>query len=260
MVGIPVMADETFMLAADTSTRNCTVAVCRFDASGACEIAAQTNVDQKRLHAERLMDCVQTTLDLCEMSLNDITCLAISIGPGSFTGLRVGAAAWKGLAFALRLPLVAVPTLDAMSLLNVLADGILVPMLDARMDEVFGAVFRFKNGHREKLTPDRVCTVEVLITENCLTEKPLIAIGDGALRYQERIRAIAPRASIADAFCGIPRADAVAREGYSLLCGGITTDAALVAPRYLRASQAEQAREQRLAKESSAMSNLSGKE
>lgn len=126
------MADETFMLAADTSTRHCTVAVCRFDASGVCEIAAQTNVDQKRLHAERLMDCVQTTLDLCEMSLNDVTCLAISIGPGSFTGLRVGAAAWKGLAFALRLPLVAVPTLDAMSLLNALADGILVPMLGSR--------------------------------------------------------------------------------------------------------------------------------
>jgi tRNA A37 threonylcarbamoyladenosine modification protein TsaB len=139
-----------------------------------------------------------------------------------------------------------------MSRLNALSDGIVVPMLDARMDEVFGAIYRFVKGQREKLTPDRVCTVETLLAENCLADKSVIAIGDGALRYHERIHAIAPQAFIADAFCGIPRADAVAREAYALLRAGINTDAALVAPRYLRASQAEQAREQRLAKESAA--------
>ena len=246
------MANDTLMLAADTSTRHCTVAVCRFDAAGRCEVAAQTSVDQKRLHAERLMDAMQATLDACEYSLESISCLAVSIGPGSFTGLRVGAAAWKGLAFALQLPLVPVPTLDAMSLLNSVPNGIAVPMLDARMDEVFGAVYRFKDGQREKCTPDRVCTVEVLLDEGGLQKTPFIALGDGALRYQDRITETAPHAYIAGNAYGIPRADAVAREGYALLCAGANTDAARAAPQYLRASQAEQAREQRLKSEASA--------
>ena len=240
------MADETLILAADTSTRCCTVAVCRFSSVGVCEVAAQTSVDQKRLHAERLMDSTQATLGACEHTLEDIDCLAISIGPGSFTGLRVGAAAWKGLAFALELPLVAVPTLDAMSLLNAMADGIVIPMIDARMDEVFGAAYRFRGGQREKLTLDRVCSVELLLAEDYVREMPLIVLGDGAQRYRDRILTIAPHAYFADAPCGMPRADAVAREGYALLRAGANTDAAQVAPQYLRASQAEQAREQRL--------------
>lgn len=241
------MADETLILAADTSTSHCTVAVCRFDVAGECEVAAQISIDQKRLHAERLMDSMQATLDACEHTLEQINCLAISIGPGSFTGLRVGAAAWKGLAFALGLPLVAVPTLDAMSLLNVVADGIVVPMLDARMDEVFGAVYRFKGGSREKLTPDRVCAVETLLAADYACEYPLIVLGDGAQRYRERIESLAPQALFAAAPCGTPRADAVAREGYALWSASAYTDAAQVAPQYLRVSQAEQARAARLA-------------
>lgn len=249
------MADETLMLAADTSTHHCTVAVCRFDTSGIHEVAAQISIDQKRLHAERLMNSMQMTLDACECRLEDITCLAISIGPGSFTGLRVGAAAWKGLAFALQLPLVAVPTLDAMSLLNAIPNGIVIPMLDARMNEVFGAVYRFKEGIREKLTPDHVCSVESLLEESNTQNIPIITFGDGAIRYKDKISAVAPQAFIAASACGIPRADAVAREGYALLCAGVNTDAAQAAPQYLRASQAEQAREQRLKTEATPKTN-----
>ena len=247
------MADETLILAADTSTHHCTVALCRFTATGECEVAAQTSVNHKRLHAERLMDSMQITLDACDHRLEDIDCLAISIGPGSFTGLRVGAAAWKGLAFALNLPLLAVPTLDGMSLLNAVANGVVIPMIDARMDEVFCAAYRFRNGQREKLTPDRVCTVETFLEETYAREEALMVLGDGAQRYRERIQAVTPNAYFADATCGIPRADAVAREGYAMLRAGANTDAAQVAPQYLRVSQAEQAREQRLAEEAEAV-------
>lgn len=243
------MAKETLILATDTSTRQCTVAVCRFSDTGECEIAAQISVDQKRLHAERLMDSMQITLDACNHTLKDMDCLAVSIGPGSFTGLRVGASAWKGLAFALDLPLIAVPTLDAMSLLNTVSDGIVIPMIDARMEEVFGAVYTFKNGKREKLTSDRVCSVEALLENITDSQKSLLILGDGAQRYRDRISAATPQAYFAVPPCAIPRADAVAREGYALLQAGINTDAALVAPQYLRASQAERVREERLAAE-----------
>ena len=196
------------------------------------------------------MDAMQTVLSVCEHALADMDCLAVSIGPGSFTGLRVGTAAWKGLAFALDLPLVAVPTLDAMSVLNTVPEGVVIPMIDARMDEVFAAAYRFHRGEREKLTSDRVCTVETVLAEGYAAEHPLLVFGDGAHRYAARIQALAPHACFAPPPCGVPRADAVAREGYALMRTGAETRAAMAAPRYLRASQAEQARAQRMAESS----------
>ncbi len=184
--------------------------------------------------------------------MRDVDCLAVSIGPGSFTGLRVGAAAWKGLAFALRLPLASVPTLDAMSRLNTVMNGLVIPMIDARMDEVFGAVYRFVDGRREKITPDRVCRVEELLSDALAHTGALLVLGDGAWRYRDRIRRCVPHAHFADGPQGIPCATAVAQEAAALLRVDVDTDPAKAAPRYLRASQAEQARAARKAHESHA--------
>ena len=94
------------IVAGDTSTSINTVAVCRDDA-----ILAETVVDCGRTHAERLLDTITWVLGEAAMSLNQVDALAISTGPGSFTGLRVGLATWKGLALGQDLPLVGVPTL-----------------------------------------------------------------------------------------------------------------------------------------------------
>ncbi len=249
------MADYIRILATDTSTRHCSVALCRVNPiDGACDVMAQLMADRHKLHAERLLDSMRWTLDAAGATLKEVDCLAVSIGPGSFTGLRVGAAAWKGLAFALRLPLAPVPTLDAMSRLNTVMDGLVVPMLDARMDEVFGAVYRFTNGHREKRTPDRVCRVEELFSDAMAHTGPLLVLGDGAWRYRDRILQCAPHAHFADGPRGIPCAAAVAAEAAALLRGGVDADPAKAAPRYLRASQAEQARAERKAQETHAHS------
>ncbi len=237
------------ILAADTSTRQCTVALCLFSEQGAINVAAQTSADSHRLHAEGLLDALQWVLHAAGRTLRQVDCLAVSIGPGSFTGLRVGAAAWKGLAFALNLPLVAVPTLDAMSRLNAVVDGVVAPMLDARMGEVFGAVYRFSQLRREKLTPDLVCSAEELLTHIPEGAGPVLLPGDGALRYRADILACLPEACILPETMGTPRADAVAVEARHLLLQGVEVRAACAAPRYLRASQAEQARELKLAAE-----------
>ena len=145
------------ILAGDTSTSINTVAVCD---SG--RILAETFVDCGRGHAERLLDTVDWALAEAHLTFDDIDALAISAGPGSFTGLRVGVATWKGLAFGKNLPLVAVPTLDAMARLAGLYGGAVLPLLDARMGEVFGAAYRFGPDGRMKLTEDRACPVEEL--------------------------------------------------------------------------------------------------
>lgn len=242
----PPACKEALMLAADTSTRHCAIALCRCSlVSGRCEPLASAGTDRHRLHAERLLDSVHWVLGESGYALNQISCLAISTGPGSFTGLRVGLAAWKGLAFALKLPLLSVSTLDALSRLNTISDGIVIPLLDARMNEVFGAVYEFHKGRRVKQTPDRVCVVEDFLVGDVARHPFPVFLGDGALKYRDVILGHLPNAVIAPDHCGIPRAEAVAAEALESWMNGACSSAANAVPRYLRASQAEQAREAR---------------
>jgi tRNA threonylcarbamoyladenosine biosynthesis protein TsaB len=252
------------ILAADTSTSINTVAVCDDG-----RVLAEIIVECGRSHSERLIDTVDWVLAEAGLKIEDMDALAISVGPGSFTGVRVGVATWKGLALGARLPLTPVPTLDAMTRLGVFREGLVCPLLDARMREVFGAVYRFTNGRREKLTPDRVCPVDLLLDHidtvcqqfvsvrqtvtnslspfdklwtNC---GDAIFLGNGAELYRERILERRPGAAFASAICSVPRASAVAAEARALIEQGVCTDAALVSPVYLRKSQAEMNRARR---------------
>ena len=222
------------ILAADTTTSVNTVAVCDGD-----RVLAETFVDCGRSHTERLMATVDWVLGEAGLTLEEVEALAISVGPGSFTGLRVGVAAWKGLALARNLPLAAVPTLDAMTRLSGFRDAVVCPLLDAKMGEVFGAIYRFDGGKRTKLTEDRVGPVEAVLDG---IEPRAWFLGDGAALYQGRIMARCTQAMFLPGLCARPRASAVAAEGIALLDGGACADAALVSPRYLRKSQPEEAR------------------
>ncbi len=220
------------ILAADTSTSVNSLAVCEDD-----RILVETIVDCPRAHAERIMNTVDWVLEEANLTLSDLDALAVSVGPGSFTGLRIGVAAFKGLAFATNLQLVPVPTLDAMTHLTPFRDGVVCPVLDARMKQVFGAVFSFESGKRLKLTPDKVCSIEDLVQG---LEGKIAFFGDGADAYSERILAKVPDAFLLGGLSSVPRASAVATEAAELLKNGVDTDPARVAPVYLRKSQAEE--------------------
>ena len=222
------------ILAADTSTSYNSVAVCDDE-----RVLAESIVQCGRSHSERLVVTVDWVLTEAGIKLDDVQLLAISIGPGSFTGVRVGTAAWKGFAFGKRLPLVGVPTLDAMTRLGAFREHCVCPLLDARMGEVFGALYRFADGVREKVTQDLVCPVEKIL-EN--VGERVVFLGDGADLYRDRIVAQCPQAVFIPALCSMPRASAVAAEGWALVRQGACTDAALVEPVYLRKSQAEENR------------------
>lgn len=222
------------ILSADTATSIITVAVCEDD-----EILAETTVRADRKHSERLMETVDWVLEESGLILSDIDALAISTGPGSFTGLRVGVATWKGLALGQGLPLVPVSTLDAMTRLAPFQDHIVCPMIDAKMGEVFGAVYHFDSGIRTKHVDDKVCSVEELLDG---LSGEVIVFGDGAERYRERIEKSFPDCIFAGSPCDSPRASAVAIEAYYLIEQGIDSSPAAVSPVYLRKSQAEENR------------------
>ncbi|MDX9975042.1 MAG: tRNA (adenosine(37)-N6)-threonylcarbamoyltransferase complex dimerization subunit type 1 TsaB [FCB group bacterium] len=223
------------ILAADTSTPVNTVCLSR---SG--QILAETVVLSGRKHSERLLETVDWVLSEGGMGLGQVDTLAVSVGPGSFTGLRVGIATWKGLALAQGLPLAGVPTLDAMTGLGVFTEGVVCPLLDARMHEVFGAVYAYRGGIRTKLTPDRVCSIDDFLND---VPDTAVFLGDGATLYADAIRKRFPQAFFAPGHCAVPRASAVAWEAFQRLEEGASTDAAAVVPIYLRKSQPEEKKE-----------------
>ena len=224
------------ILAADTTTVINTVAVCNGP-----RLLAETVVDCGRTHTERLMETVDWVLGQAGLALGGLDALAISTGPGSFTGLRVGVSAWKGLAMGTGLPLVPVATLDAMTNLGSFHNALVCPLLDAKMGEVFGAVFRFDGGRRTRLIDARACPVEELIPA---LDGTVFFLGDGALLYRDIITARVEGAVFVPPSCGMPRASAVAREALAMLDAGLTggADAERVAPVYLRTPQAQRPR------------------
>ncbi len=226
------------ILAADTSTTLNTVALCEDSRP-----VAESTVDCGRSHAERLLSTVDWLLKEAGAVLDDVDLFAVSCGPGSFTGLRVGVATFKGLALAQRRPLIAVPTLDALARLIPADSGLVCPMLDAKMKEVFSAAFRFRHGARTKVMADRVCPVQSVLED---LDGPALFVGDGAVLYRDAILERMPDARILDWPQFGPRASAIAAEAVDLLGLGAETNAALAAPVYLRKSQAEENRDKAL--------------
>ena len=259
------------ILAGDTSTACNTVAICRvlepqppltsegevqpavslgeksLHSQGSVQVIAEASVESPRLHSERLLSAVEWVLAEAGLGIEAVDLLAISIGPGSFTGLRIGASTWKGLAYAAGKPLVAVPTLDALSRLAAAFEGTVVAAIDARMQEAYGAVFRYTAGTCTKLAEDRVAPLAEIMSG--LTG-PVYCVGDAFNVYREAARAAVPQAIFAPPYLNAPRASAVAAEAVAMLAAGAPSDAALVSPVYLRASQAEE----NLAKKKAAVS------
>jgi tRNA threonylcarbamoyladenosine biosynthesis protein TsaB len=189
-------------------------------------------------HSGRLLTAIEGLLHETELRLADLTGLAVSIGPGSFTGVRIGLAVAKGLAVSLTLPIVGVSTLEALALRAGRDRRLICPVVDARRNEIFGAAYRWEGASErpvEKLAP-AVLPVEAFLERlggQCLF------LGDGALRYREAIeRALADRAAFAPPHRMLPSAEEVACLGWMRLAQGEADDPGVLEPVYIRTSDA----------------------
>ena len=131
-------------------------------------------------HSRTLMPMVEAMLANSELSLDGVGAIAVAAGPGSFTGIRIGIAAAKGLAWAKELPCVGVSTLEAMAWGLAHTDALLVCAMDARRDQVYNALFQAKDGVLTRLTPDRGIAVAELAAELQSDGRAKIVLGDGA--------------------------------------------------------------------------------
>lgn len=221
------------ILAIETSTMMGSVAI--MDERG---LIAEYRLNIKATHSERLMRIIDEVLRGSGIELKDLDGYAVSIGPGSFTGLRIGLSTVKGLAFTTNKPITAIPTLDALACNIPFSQYMVCPMLDARKKEVYTALFRFTdNGVVSKLTDDCVISPESLLKE---IKEPTVFLGEGANIYRELIKErLGYLAHFAPLSKQLPSAANVAELGLKALISGKVEDPAILIPRYIRKSEAE---------------------
>ena len=204
-------------------------------------LVAQAVQNNKKTHSQRIMPMIEQMLEQAEISIGDIDCFAAAVGPGSFTGVRIGVATVKALAHASGKPCVAVSTLHALANNVACFEGIICPIMDARRNQVYNALF--KGGNLERLTEDRALGIDELLDELEEKSEKIIFVGDGVPVFGDKIlSALGDRAVFAQRMQRMNLGASVAEVGYQMFENGEITEYSGLCPQYLRLSQAERER------------------
>ena len=222
------------ILSIDGSGNTASVAVAEED-----KILAEYTVNHKKTHSQTLLPMVKTVLDMLGLSVDDMDYIAVSNGPGSFTGLRICAATAKGLGLAAEKPMVGVKTLEALAYNYEGADCLVCPMMDARRSQVYTGIYAFENGLKVIEDQQAVPVEEILEKVNAQGKK-VVFLGDGVPVYKDKIAGIVTVPyTLAPAGHDLQSAAALSRAAFAYIKDGKTVSATELVPDYLRMSQAE---------------------
>lgn len=217
------------ILGTDTSSKAAVAAIMK-DGEVICEYTLNIN----NTHSEKFLPLIEQMLSSVNLTYKDIDVFACGLGPGSFTGIRIGVATIKGLCGALKKKAVGVSSILALAYNAEGFDGIIVPTIYARADEVFcGAYY----SDMTELLPPSVMTISEL-TEKLKGKKAMFS-GDGATRFSEEIKACDKNFSVAPQNLSIMRGASICRASEKLIKNNEFTDYTQLCPVYLRQSQAE---------------------
>lgn len=207
---------------------------------------AEYTVDFKMTHSQTLLPMIDEMVKLVGIDLNTIDAIAVSGGPGSFTGLRIGSATAKGLGLALNKPLIHVPTLDATAYNLFGASGLICPIMDARRNQVYTGVYCYTDHRLDTVWEQDTMSIEALAEGlNCLDHE-VIFLGDGVAVYREKLQELLTIPfSFAPAHVNRQRAAAVGALAEVYYKEGKIQTAEEHEPEYLRKSQAERERAER---------------
>lgn len=206
-------------------------------------LLAESRLNVAVAHSERLMGEVERMVRHSGLGLKDIDVFAVAIGPGSFTGLRVGLSTVKGLVYATGRPMVSVPTLEALAWNVPFCRHQVCPLLDARRGEVYAGLFRWADGGFARLFGEEALRIADLLGR---TAEETLFLGEGALLYRKQIaETLGARAHWAPGVAMVPAASNVALLGGKAALNGAFADPVTATPLYLRKSEAERVRESR---------------
>ena len=196
-------------------------------------------------HSQTLMVMAEDLLRQCGKTPQQVEAVAVANGPGSFTGVRIGAAAAKGFAWGADIPLYGVSTLESMALGLGAWEGYICPVMDARRAQVYNALFYVNQGVVERITEDRAISLADLGAELKILRKPIFLVGDGSnLCYNTLLESV-PNLVLPPEHRLHQRAAGVGLGALRQIAAGDTGSGAGLTPNYLRLSQAEREKQER---------------
>ena len=220
------------ILGVDTSTPIGSVALIDGD-----NIVAEHTLDIVQAHSSRLMPAIDSVLKWGDIIVNDLDGCAVGIGPGSFTGIRIGVATIKSICYAVDKPIVGVSTLEAIAYNLRWSNSIICPLLDARRSETYGAIFE-GNTNWERLSEDLCLPINAFldrIKEDTSPDCPINFVGDGLATYGNAVQEnLGDRVHFADAIFNVPRGATIAYLGAQRLQQGNSDSYWTLVPNYVR--------------------------
>ena len=229
------------ILAFETSAKACSAAL-----HDGKSLLAESYQNSGLTHSQTLMVMAEDLLKVCGKTAADVTHLAVAAGPGSFTGVRIGVSAAKGFAWGAQLPVYGVSTLEAMARSLGAWEGHVCCCMDARRNQVYNAVFQVKSGEITRICEDRAIAMADLKEELERIEGPIWLVGDGAALVHRNLSADIPELILPPEHRRHQRASGVALAAVEAMERGESGDGAALQPNYLRMSQAERERMEKL--------------
>lgn len=221
------------VLGIETSTAQVGVAI-----GGHEGVLAQAHSCRGRRHAENLTPAIDFVRRQARVDLTEISCIAVDLGPGLFTGLRVGVASAKAIAHALRVPMIGVPSLDLLAFPVRFSPRRIVAAIDARRGELFYAFYRQVPGGVQRLSGHQIGTPDDLASELLASGEDSLLVGDGALRYAEVFEGLS-RVEVADHGLAHPSASSLVQLAHAQALREEWVKPWDLQPLYLRAPDAE---------------------
>ena len=228
------------ILAFESSAKSASVALVKDG-----ELLSQYSQCSALTHSRTLLPMAEDMLKNAEIKLSEVDLIAVAHGPGSFTGIRIGVSTVKGLSWAADKPCVGVSTLEAMAWHGLMAGGYVCPVMDARRQQVYNALFKIEDGKPQRITDDRPIALAQLADEVRSLNAPVLLVGDGAALTEKFFRETSVPCRIAPENLRWQSAWGVAMAASDKQPGTSET----LLPVYLRLSQAERERQERLSAE-----------
>ena len=232
------------ILAIDTASSVSSVAV-----ASEGKLQAEVTVEAGRTHSETLLSHIEGALSFAGVERSALTGVAVSIGPGSFTGLRIGLATVKAIAYGLGIPLVGVSTLAALALAVPVPDVHTLALMDAQKGNAYAGLYEWRAGNLHEVCPVRVAPLAEAIAEAAGRGKPVLLTGELAVKKRARLGNLPDNVTLAPAHLLTARASHVAWLGIARLAAGERDDPMTLEPFYIRRSEAEVLWEKRHGKE-----------
>lgn len=224
------------ILALDSSSIVATVALVDEE-----KLMGEIIVNHKKNHSEKLMPIIEQLLDEVEERIEDVDGFGVCVGPGSFTGIRIGVSTVKAFAQATHKPLVGISTLEGLAFQLPYSRGIICPLLDAQRNQIYTGLYKWEGNQMFSIEEDQAIKVEEWIEKLKDRTEDIHLVGDGVAKFSSLFqKKLGEKVSVAPSIVRMPRASSIASLALQRIQKGEITDYKDLHPHYIRQSQAEQ--------------------